>query len=146
MPGSVAGGGSAAGHSFTAERAVCAILNSQHSDLRPPEVRMHPDPTLFIANVLERIDAVPPDSILSRTVYADADVRVTLFGFSPSQELTEHTAARPAIVHILRGEGSIQLGDEKHKVGPGAWIHMAAELPHSVFAESELFMLLYLLK
>ena len=74
---------------------------------------------------------VPPDGILSRILYKSDRLNVTLFGFDAGQELSEHTAAWPAILEILDGEAELTLGDETRVVGPGAWIHMPARLPHS---------------
>lgn len=100
----------------------------------------------FIADLSERLETIPEDSILSHTLYVDDTVRVTLFGFAPGQQLTEHTAAKPAVLHVLRGEGLFHLGEEEHEVGAGSWAQMPSNLPHSISAKSELHMLLYLLK
>jgi quercetin dioxygenase-like cupin family protein len=89
---------------------------------------------------------IPDDGILSRNVYADEHVKVVLFGFGPGQELSEHTASKPAILHFLDGRGRVTLGEDEHPVGPGSWMHMEAELKHSVVAETKLTMLLVLLK
>src|SRR5262245_38414135 len=51
--------------------------------------------------------AQPPDKgILSRTLHNDDRLKVVLFGFAPGEELSEHTASMPAILHFLQGEGS----------------------------------------
>jgi quercetin dioxygenase-like cupin family protein len=88
----------------------------------------------------------PADGILSRTVHQDDHVRVVWFGFGAGQELSEHTASMPAIVHVLAGEGSLALGDQTIEAGPGTWVHMAAGLRHAVRARTGLLMLLTLLK
>lgn len=87
---------------------------------------------------------IPADSIVSRSVPAEEGIRATLFGFAPGQELTEHTAARPAILHFLRGRAHIRLGLEEYVAAPGAWAHLPANLPHSIHAEEEVVMLLLL--
>jgi quercetin dioxygenase-like cupin family protein len=89
---------------------------------------------------------IPADGILSRTVHDDDQVRVVLFAFSKSEELSEHTAAMPAIIQILHGEADLTLGAESFQAQPGTWIHMPASLPHSVSARTPLLMLLSLLK
>lgn len=89
---------------------------------------------------------VPPNGTMSRTLHNDDGVKVVLFGFSKGQELSEHTASMPAVLHVLSGEASLTLGDEQHEVGPGAWVRMPANLPHSVLAKSDLVMLLTLIK
>ena len=88
--------------------------------------------------------AVAADSIVSRTLFTGEDVRVILFVFAAGQELSEHTASRPALIHILEGAGTVGLGSETFDASPGLLVHMAAGLPHSIVATTELRMLLYL--
>jgi len=99
-----------------------------------------------IASLIENIPEIPPDSILSRTVYSDDKVKVVLFGFATGQELSEHTASTPAVIHILDGEAQIILGSDSYTALANAWIHMQANLSHSIIAKTNLYMLLYLLK
>ncbi len=91
-------------------------------------------------------DDVPADGILSRTVYSDDTVKVVLFGFAAGEELSEHTASMPAIIHILLGEAHITLGDDTFEGQAGTWIHMPAHLPHSIQAKTPLAMVLLMLK
>lgn len=84
----------------------------------------------------------PENSIVSRTVYKDKDARVILFAFAPGEKLSEHTSSYPAILHFLQGEAAVTLGAEKISARPGTWVHMAANLPHSIEAETEVQMLL----
>jgi quercetin dioxygenase-like cupin family protein len=88
----------------------------------------------------------PADGTLSRTLYQDDRLKVVLFGFAAGQELSEHTASTPAIMHFLRGEANVTLGAENVSAKAGTWIHMTAQLPHSIEAKSPLVMLLLLLK
>lgn len=88
---------------------------------------------------------IAPDTIVSRTLYSGEDARVMLFGFAPGQELTEHTAARPAILQVIRGTARITLGTEEYTVNASAFVHMPAHLPHSVYAKTEVQMLLIML-
>jgi quercetin dioxygenase-like cupin family protein len=87
-----------------------------------------------------------PDSIVSRTLVTRGRVKAVLFGFAPGQELSEHTASTPAIVHILEGEAQLRLGAETHAAGPGAWAYMPAGLAHAVVAQTAVKMLLLLLR
>jgi quercetin dioxygenase-like cupin family protein len=103
------------------------------------------NPFTLIENIDALVTDIPEDSIVSRTVYSDDDIKVILFGFAPGQELSEHTAAKPAILHFLRGEAALTLGDEACAAGPGTFVRMEPHLPHSVKAETEVVMLLTLL-
>ena len=96
----------------------------------------------YIADLKGLIDSFPPDSILSRTVFQDQGLKVILFGFQPGQELSEHTASVPAILHFLSGQAELVLGQERHTAGPGTWVQLPANLPHSIQASEETLMLL----
>ena len=99
----------------------------------------------FFPDLSRLLDEVPEDSIVSRTFFNEGDTRAILFGFAPGQELSEHTAARPAVLHFLEGRANLTLGEEAQEVEAGAWVHMAAHLPHSIYALTPVKMLLILL-
>jgi quercetin dioxygenase-like cupin family protein len=89
----------------------------------------------------------PPDKgILSRTLYSDDRLKAVLFGFAQGEELSEHTASMPAVLHFLQGEAKLTLGDDTLEARPGTWVHMPAGLRHSIQAKSPVVMLLMLLK
>jgi quercetin dioxygenase-like cupin family protein len=53
----------------------------------------------------------PPDKgILSRTLYNDDRLKRVLFGFDQGEELSEHTASMPAVLHFLQGEAKLTPG------------------------------------
>ena len=103
-------------------------------------------PYAFIAQLADQIPEIPADSIISRTVYQDAQLKVILFGFAPGQELSEHTAAKPAILHFIEGQAELSLGDDRFSAQAGTWAHMQPHLPHSIKAQTRLVMLLLLLE
>lgn len=105
----------------------------------PPAARFHSDLAALVGEV-------PHDSIVSRQVYSDALVKVTLFGFAAGQELSEHTASKSAVIQVISGEGTCGLGTEVVRVGPGSWVHMDAHLPHTVTASSAMVVLLTMFK
>ncbi len=94
---------------------------------------------------LEREITIPRDGILSRTIHTAGGLKAVVFGFDAGQELSDHTAAVPAIVHILDGEATISVGGAQHAVGPGAWVHLAAGVRHALLARTPMVMLLLLL-
>lgn len=92
-------------------------------------------------------EAEPPDDgILSRTLFDDDHVKAIIFGFAPGEELSEHTASMPAILHFLEGEATVTLGDDRVNARRGTWIHMPARLQHSISATTPVTLLLLLLK
>lgn len=104
-----------------------------------------PDPVYhFIPDLLAQVVDIPADSILSRTFFSSPEFKVILFAFAPGQELSEHTAAKPALLHFLKGEAHLKLGADEMEVSAGAWVHMPPHLPHSIFARSGMVMLLYM--
>lgn len=100
----------------------------------------------YLENAGEMIDEIPPDSILSRTLFEDENVKAILFGFAPGQELSEHTASVPAVIHFLQGEAQLTFDEEEREAQPGTWVHMAARRSHSIQAQTEVLMLLYLIE
>lgn len=103
-----------------------------------------PQPTTL--NLFALMPEIPADSILSRTLFTDDALKVVFFGFAPGQELSEHTASVPAVIHILSGEGELMLGGERLEAAPGVWAHLPAHLPHSVRARTPLTLLLLMLR
>lgn len=88
---------------------------------------------------------VPARGILSQTL-SDADgVSLILFAFAAGEELSEHTSARPAIIHLLSGEADLSVGADAFEAGPGTWLRMAPGTSHAIRARTPLVMALYLL-
>lgn len=105
----------------------------------------------FIAEESEIVDLAkavtpPADGIISRTIFQDSQIKAVVFGFGNGQELSEHTASKPAIMHFLEGEADVTVGKRQVDARAGTWIHMEARLPHSIVAKTPVIMLLLLLK
>ena len=99
----------------------------------------------LIENLAGLNDDIQADSIVSRTFFKAGHLKAILFGFDAGQELSEHTASQTAILQILQGEATVTLGDDKHELGSGCWIHMPPRLKHSVYAKTKMVMLLEML-
>lgn len=69
-----------------------------------------------------------------------------MFGFGQGQELSEHTASKPAMLFFVKGEAVVGLGGDLMDAGAGTWIHMPPCLKHSIKAKTPAVMLLVLLK
>jgi quercetin dioxygenase-like cupin family protein len=92
-------------------------------------------------------EAEPPsDGILSRTIHQDEQIKAVIFGFGQGQELSEHTAAKPAMLFFVKGEATVGLGEDTQEAQAGTWVHMPANLKHSIKANTPTVMLLILLK
>jgi quercetin dioxygenase-like cupin family protein len=88
---------------------------------------------------------VPARGIHSQTLSNEAGVELVLFAFAAGEQLSEHTSARPAIIHILAGEGDLTVGGDAYAAIPGTWIRMPVDTRHSLLARTPLVMALYLL-
>ena len=88
----------------------------------------------------------PADGILSRTIFQDDKLKAVAFGFAEDQELSEHTAAKPAMLFFVKGEASVGLGDDVQEAQAGTWVHMPANLKHWIKVKTPVVMLLVLLK
>ncbi len=100
----------------------------------------------FIEDLAQRIPEIPADSIISRTIFTDEQIKTVLFSFAPGQELSEHTSSQAAVLYFVRGEAHLTLGKDEMKARAGSWVHMPPRLAHRIYAESEVIMLLILLK
>jgi quercetin dioxygenase-like cupin family protein len=89
--------------------------------------------------------ALPQRGIHSQTLSNEDGVELVLFALAAGERLSEHTSARPAIVHVLRGEGELMAAGDTHPLKQGAWLRMAARTPHAVVAETPVVFALYLL-
>jgi len=98
-----------------------------------------------ITNLAKEVEP-PEDGILTRMLFNDDNVKAVIFGFGQGEELSEHTASMPAILHFLQGEATLTLGDDSVEAQPGTWIHMEPNLKHSVKTKTQVVMLLLLLK
>lgn len=100
----------------------------------------------FFENLALLIPEIPADSIISRTIFQDDQLKAVLFGFAQGQELSEHTASQPAAILFLSGEAELALGKEIKEAVAGTFVHLNAGLPHSIHARTPVVMLLLLLK
>ncbi len=104
------------------------------------------DKYTFHQNLLEMIPSVAAESVVSRSLFKNESMDVTLFGFAKGQALTEHTSPYTAVIEVLKGDLLLTLGGEKVKAGPGSWTLMPPDLPHALYAETEVIMLLTMVR
>jgi quercetin dioxygenase-like cupin family protein len=88
---------------------------------------------------------IPARGILSQTLSDEDGVELVLFAFAAGEQLSEHTSARPAIMHILAGEADMTVGAEAVRAAAGTWARMPADTKHSLTARTPVVMALYLL-
>ena len=98
--------------------------------------------------ILDLVRAIepPPDGKVSRTILQDQHLKAVLFGFSEGQELSEHAASTPAVMHFLKG--TLQSRWEATALTPPRELESTCrrQLPHSINTRTPVVMLLLLLK
>ena len=88
--------------------------------------------------------AIQSGAVVSKVVHRGDGMNVTVFGFGSGEELTEHQAARAAVVQVLSGRLRFTVDGEQLDLLPGSWLHMAPGTPHSLIASEPTVMLLTL--
>jgi quercetin dioxygenase-like cupin family protein len=89
---------------------------------------------------------IPEDGTLSRTLYRDDSIRAVVFAFDRGQELSDHTAAVPALVQVVSGRIRLEMDGDAVELEAGSWVRMEASLTHAVLALEPSVMLLTLLR
>ena len=91
---------------------------------------------------LDEMAQIAEQGIVSKSIVENEHHKIIHFTLAPGQELSEHTASVPAVIHVLRGGGTVVLGGVEHETGPGKLYYMPADLKHAVCAREELVFLL----
>ncbi len=105
-------------------------------------------PTLPAAEALVLHDLVTPTAhgIASRILAKTSGGNVTLFSFDEGQGLTEHTSAFDALVLVLEGRLTLDVGGKAVNAAPGTVVRLPANVPHAVDAPESARMLLVMLR
>ena len=97
---------------------------------------------LLIADPCNEV-AIQAGAVVSKVVHREG-LNVTVFGFDAGEELTEHQAARAAVVQVLSGRLRFTVDGEELELPSGSWLHMTPGTPHSLVAVEPTIMLLTL--
>ena len=112
-----------------------------HDD--PIQTKMLDMPHVLIIDPPSEV-AIQPGAVVSKVVHSGDGMNVTVFGFDAGQGLTEHQAARAAVVQVLSGRLRFTVDGEELELPPGSWLHMTPGTPHSLVANEPTIMLLTL--
>jgi len=91
---------------------------------------------------LESMVEVAEQGIVSKAIVENEHHKIIQFTLAAGQELSEHTASVPAVIHVLQGQGTVSLDGDVHEARPGMLYYMPAELKHAVVAGGDLVFLL----
>ena len=89
--------------------------------------------------------AIQAGAVVSKVVHRGDGLDVTVFGFDTGEQLTEHQAARAAVVQVVSGRLRFTVDGEQLDLGAGSWLHMAPQAPHALVATEPTVMLLTLI-
>lgn len=90
--------------------------------------------------------ATPASGKQSVVLIDNSKTKVILFAFAAGTGLAEHVAPFDATIQIVSGTAMLTVADEAVDGKPGTWIQMIAKMPHSIKAETDVVMLLTLVK
>lgn len=80
--------------------------------------------------------------IVSKTLFQNKAVSITLFAFDNGEEISTHESDGDAFVTCLNGTGIITINDAEYELHEGESIVMPANHPHAVYGKEQFKMLL----
>ncbi len=80
--------------------------------------------------------------VVSKTLVQNKNVSMTLFSFDKGEEISSHSSDGDAMVTVLDGTGKFTVGDEVFILNKGETLIMPNHVPHAVYGEEQLKMLL----
>ena len=90
-----------------------------------------------VCSLLEPVQNVA-HGIVSRAVITTPGLRLTLFHFAASQELSEHTSPARVLVQAVEGECEFTVDGQPRPLKPGELLHLPPRAPHAVRAVTDL--------
>ncbi len=85
-------------------------------------------------------DAQPqenPHGVDARKLYDTQHAQVIHILLHPGESLKRHITPVDVIFYVLEGEGIVEIGEEKQRVGPDTLIDSPANIPHCWYNESD---------
>ena len=80
--------------------------------------------------------------VISKTLFQNNHLSITLFSFDKGEEISSHTAGGDAFVTCIDGKGRITIYDQDYILEEGNSIVMPKGHPHAVKGEEQFKMLL----
>jgi quercetin dioxygenase-like cupin family protein len=97
------------------------------------------------ANLVTLADIVG-DAIVSKPLVDTGPLKQILFSMDAGQEISEHKAPFPAMVHVLTGRLRFGIGGETREMSPHDWVMMKPGEMHDLTALEPTRFLLTLIK
>ena len=104
--------------------------------------------TIPSSEALRLVDLIAPTErgIASRVLSKTSGGNVTLFAFDAGEGLSEHTAPFDALVLVLEGSLTLEIGGTTVTAAAGIIVRLPGHVPHSVDATVAAKMLLIMLR
>ena len=84
--------------------------------------------------------------LASRIVQNTQRLRVVQFTFAAGHGLAAHTAPHPVTLTFLSGQARVRVGAQEVSANEGTFLSLPPNLEHSIEAESEVVMVLTMIK
>ena len=97
-------------------------------------------------HILKELVEYQDNRVISLTLAQNEALSLTLFSFCEGEGLSTHSASGDAMVLILDGEATLNIGGKEVQPRTGEVVVMPADVPHSVHAHKPFKMLLIVVK
>ena len=78
-----------------------------------------------------------PHQVDARKLYDSEHAQIICLTLKPGEKLLPHITPVDAVFYVLKGEGVVEIGDEKETVGVDTLIDSPARIPHCWYNESD---------
>ncbi len=85
-------------------------------------------------------------SVVSHALVKSEAGTVTAFAFDQGEGLSEHSAPYDALLQVVEGSATVNIGGEPHSVSAGQILRLPAEVPHALKADQRFKMLLVMIR
>ena len=98
----------------------------------------------LIKNLSEMIE-YPKGGILSKSIFKESELDITLFSMAAGTRISPHTSAKKGFVYIIEGKGNFYLEGKNIEMNPNIFIPMKKDAIHSLKVEKNTSFILVLL-
>lgn len=76
-----------------------------------------------------------PHGVSARRLHQSDDVSVTHIALEPGEKLRTHTTPVDVFFYALEGEGIVEIGEERERIGADTLVPSPAGIPHRLINE-----------
>mgnify|MGYP001082971300 CR=1 FL=1 len=90
-----------------------------------------------IIQAMKAKDGPNPHKVSARKLYGTEHVAVSMVTLQPGEALKLHVTPVDVFFYVLRGQGIVEIGDEREAVSPDELIESPAGIPHRLLNEGD---------